>query len=242
MQELLEKSGLTRNEAKVYLALLRHGSSHAGNIAERTGMHRRNMYDALERLMQKGIVSYVLVNGRRWFQASAPERLVHMLEERKESVEKTRRLLEKELHRLRPQKREIHDVRFFKGVEGIKTVFEDILATGENYVGYGPGEQIEKVLRSYFRNYMRRRLKKMVRPKLIYNESAKGKRYTSTPLTECRFLPDEVMSHAALRVYGSKVAIILFSEHDPLAIVIENRHIAEGYRKYFNVMWNAAKK
>jgi hypothetical protein len=80
------------------------------------------------------------------------------------------------------------------------------------------------------------------RPKLIYNESARSKRYTSSPSTECRFLPDEIISHAALRIYSNKVAIILFSEHEPLAIVIENRHIADGYRKYFHVMWNAAKK
>ncbi|MBI2971002.1 MAG: hypothetical protein HYY37_01130 [Candidatus Aenigmarchaeota archaeon] len=242
MQDLMGEIGLTKNEAKIYLNLLRSGSSRAGRITEATGIHRRNVYDALERLMQKGLVSFVTMNSRKLFHATEPERLLQIVEEQKKSIEESRRRLEKEIHKLKPHRREHGDVKVFKGREGIKTVFEDILAAGENYAGYGPGEQIEKVLRFYMPGYVRRRMKKNIKPKLIYNESAHNRRYTSNPMLECRFLPDEFSSHAALRIYGSKVAIILFSEDEPLAIVIENKSIAEGYRKYFNVMWNAAKK
>lgn len=241
MQQLLERSGLTKNEGKIYIALIRSGPLMAGNITEKTGIHRRNIYDSIERLMQKGLVSYIIKNNRKWFQASDPERLLHIMEEQKGRIINDKLRLAKEIKKLKPHLRESHDVRFFKGKEGIKTVFEDILATGENYVGYGPGEQIEKILRFYMPGYIKRRLKKRIKPKLIYNESAHNRKYVRTPLTESRFLPDEFSSHAALRIYGSKVAIILFSEAEPLAIVIDNRSIAEGYRKYFNVIWNAAK-
>jgi hypothetical protein len=45
----------------------------------------------------------------------------------------------------------------------------------------------------------------------------------------------------ALRVYGDRIAVILLSEQDPIAIVIQNQTIADGYRKYFEILWQAAK-
>ena len=77
--------------------------------------------------------------------------------------------------------------------------------------------------------------------KMIWDEHSRGKYFTKTSLVESRFLPNEVCSYAALRIYGNKVALMLFSEEQPLAVVIENKAIADGYRKYFEIMWKAAK-
>ena len=54
---MLSELGLTQNEIKIYLALLDIGESLAGTIAENSGIHRRNVYDSLERLIKKGFVS-----------------------------------------------------------------------------------------------------------------------------------------------------------------------------------------
>ena len=80
-----------------------------------------------------------------------------------------------------------------------------------------------------------------ISPRLIYAEKERNKRFVRTPLTETRFLPYKSSSHAALRIYGDKVVIMLLSEDEPLAILIKNKKIADGYRKYFNVVWDAAK-
>ena len=61
-EELLAEFGLTRNEIRVYLTLLKMGSALAGEITEKTGIHRRNIYDSLERLQEKGLVSFVIIN------------------------------------------------------------------------------------------------------------------------------------------------------------------------------------
>ena len=77
--------------------------------------------------------------------------------------------------------------------------------------------------------------------RMIWDERSREKYYVKTPLVDSRFLPNEVCSYAALRIYGNKVALMLFSEEQPIAVVIENKAIADGYRKYFEVMWKAAK-
>jgi hypothetical protein len=61
------------------------------------------------------------------------------------------------------------------------------------------------------------------------------------PYSKVKYLPEKYASPLAVNIYGDKVAIILWSKETPLAIVIKNRAIAEGYRKYFEFMWKVAK-
>ena len=60
--ETLIKIGLTDAEAKIYLVLLELGSSQAVHITSKSALHRRTVYDAIERLVEKGLVSYIREN------------------------------------------------------------------------------------------------------------------------------------------------------------------------------------
>jgi sugar-specific transcriptional regulator TrmB len=242
--KILQDFGLTQNEAKIYLTLLRLGSAYAGEITERSGIHRRNVYDAIERLTEKGLVSSVIVNNKKLFNPVNPQRFVELIEEKKAELDERKKQFKKilpELNLMRELKKK-HDVRFFRGIEGLKTLYEDILRTGKDYIGYGPGEQIEKRLTFFFAQYLKRRKKAKIHTRLIYNENSRNKAFTKTPYSEVRFLPEEYTSHSALRIYSDKVAIMLMSKEEPLAIIIKNKAIADGYRKYFEVIWKAAKK
>src|SRR3990167_2347637 len=82
MEKILENLGLTALEAKVYLTLLDLGPSLAGLITRKSGIHRRSVYDALERLIQKGLVGYIVNNNRKYFEAANPERLSELVKEK----------------------------------------------------------------------------------------------------------------------------------------------------------------
>ena len=69
----LKDMGLSENEAKTYLALLRMGPSNASGIVQKTNIHRINIYDILNRLQDKGLVSYVFNGKRKQYEASSPE-------------------------------------------------------------------------------------------------------------------------------------------------------------------------
>ena len=226
--------GLTENESKVYITLLDLGTAQAGQVTEHSGIHRRNVYDAIARLMEKGLVSFVTVNNKKMFSPVNPRRFLEIIDEKKfelDNVKSDFSRIMPELE-LRTKMQPKHDVRFFKGVEGLKTVFEDIIRTGKNYVGYGPGQQIERVLKHFFRHYVNSRVKSKIRLRLIYDEASRGI-VKINPLSEIRFMPNQYSSHAALRIYGDKVALLLLSDEEPIGIVIKNNEIAEGYRKYF---------
>ena len=210
-EKILQDFGLTRNEAKIYLTLLNLGSSRAGEITEKSGIHRRNVYDSIERLTEKGLVSSVIVDNKKLFSPANPQRFIELIEEKKAELDERKKHFRKllpELSLMRTLKKK-HEVRFFRGIEGLKTVYEDILRTKKDYIGYGPGEEIEKILKFYLIHYLKRRKQAGIRVRLIYNEKSKGKKYTQRQLSEIRFLPEEYSYHAALRVYSDKTSILL---------------------------------
>ena len=55
----LREAGLTEGEIKVYLALLELGSSTTGPIVDKSGISRSIIYQILEKLMEKGLVSFI---------------------------------------------------------------------------------------------------------------------------------------------------------------------------------------
>jgi len=57
---------------------------------------------------------------------------------------------------------------------------------------------------------------------------------------EFRFLKD-YSPPVTTFIYSNKVATIIWGE-TPTAFVIESKEAAEGYRNYFELMWNVAKK
>jgi HTH-type transcriptional regulator, sugar sensing transcriptional regulator len=135
--------------------------------------------------------------------------------------------------------KESHDVRFFKGAEGLKSVFEDIIRTGEDYIGYGPINEVKDVLKHHYTRFIQKRNMLRIHTRLIDGEGTR--REKPNRYSKVRYIPQEYISKAALRIYGNKTAIMLLSK-DPIAIVIKNQDIADGYRKYFEIMWQSAKE
>lgn len=59
MQEkILQEIGLTNSEIIVYTALLKSGSTKVGELMKRINLHRSRVYEAIERLIENGLVYY----------------------------------------------------------------------------------------------------------------------------------------------------------------------------------------
>lgn len=82
-KEILKQFGLTNNEVEVYLTLLKKGSISVNEIAEKSGLHRQAVYDALTRLLDKGFVNYVTKNSKKYFNESSQKRYWNILRKRK---------------------------------------------------------------------------------------------------------------------------------------------------------------
>src|SRR3989338_419131 len=91
--ENLEKLGLSPNESKIYSALLEIGSSTADKISQKAGIHRRTIYDNIEKLLNKGLINFVISGNKKYFEATDPNKLKDILKEKKEKIEKQEQIL-----------------------------------------------------------------------------------------------------------------------------------------------------
>lgn len=236
-QAHLEELGLTAAESKIYLVLLQQGASLAGMISRNTGIHRRSVYDAIERLIQKGLVSYIKKNNRRYFEAASPERFLEILHKKEQDLQS----IMPQLKLLQKMSSEKNETLFFRGKAGIKTVFDDQLVTGEEILILGASTKATEILEFYFPHYDRTRVKKKIKVRILFNETDRyHPSLKKTPFAEIRFVPKAVVSDAAVHIYGRTVSIVVWRS-DPIAILIREDMIAQGFRNYFEFLWKVAK-
>lgn len=228
----LREIGLTEHEVRVYLALLKNGPSLAGRVSRITGIHRRNVYDITERLIKKGLIGYILKNNRRLFEAVNPEKFVDILKEKESNIMENLSYL-REVYSSAKEKQETN---FYKGREGLKSVFQDQLLENNEVLILGASKAAFEVLPFYFKWYDKDRVAKKIKVKIIASEEFEKK----IPLSEIRYIPEKYANPLAVNIYKDKVALIVWKK-EPLAIVIKEKEVADSYRKYFELMWRVAR-
>lgn len=227
INDTLKSIGLTEAESKIYLALLELGDSLAGELSKKTGIHRRNVYDITERLIQKGIIGYITKNNRRFYEASSPDRLKDIIEEKQKSINS----ILPQLNQLYNQAKEKQETNFYKGIEGLKNIFQDQLKSKEILI-LGASDSAFEILPFYFKWYDKDRVKKRIKARIIANKEF----HKHVPLSEIRTFPEKYANPLAINIWNDKVAIILWKS-PPLAIVIKEKEIADSYTKYFELIW-----
>ncbi len=240
-EEILEDIGFSKNEAKIYLALIELGNATASEVAKVSRVHRTNVYDALKGLIKKGVVSYVINNETKCYEATDPKNLLYVLKEKENSLNEI--IPELNLKKqLAPKKSEVH---IFEGTRAIKDILEHFLEMKTDRCDYGaPKTASEKIGKGWLEDYHKRRIKKKLFLRHIYNEDAIDRiKYLNTlNYTEVRFLPKEYNSPVSTEICGDEVVLMMWDEQEPIAIQIINEKVANAYRHYFELMWEIAKK
>ena len=231
---MLENLGFSPNDIKVYLMLNDFGSSKAGKIAKQAKVDRSSCYSALKRLVEKGLVSYVLIGKVKWFQATGPKRLLYYLKEQQEDVKE----ILPELDTRHKAAKIEGQVRLFRGRKGIQSIFGDLLKTEKENLVFGNESQLEDNMPVFQKQFVRRLKEKNIFVREIVRKDRTTP--TSNP-KKTRYVPKSVKSPVVTNIYGDKIALIIWTD-EPEGIIIENAVAAEAYRSYFEFMWEHAEK
>lgn len=237
IEETLRSIGFSKNEIKIYLALIELGPSLMGQICSKTKIHRRNVYDSIEMLKDKGFISSTIVNNRNVFESVNPKKILDSLDEKKIDIEI---ILPKILAKQNNSKTL---VKVYTGISGRKTIFEDKLNyLGEQYVlgAHKPSGKIS----NYIENYHRRRIKKKIKVKMLFinQDKESAKIFSKYKYVKARILPDKFSSPIAINIYGDKTAILLGSgEIEPITILIEDKGLSSEFKSYFALLWDMSK-
>ncbi|MDP3919087.1 MAG: helix-turn-helix domain-containing protein [Nanoarchaeota archaeon] len=232
-EKVLEKLGFSPNEIKVYLVLNDHGSTKAGKISKFAKIDRSSCYNSLKLLQEKGLISYAIISNVKWFQATGPKRLQDYVKEMQEDVNSILPDLQK---RHKSSKIE-GQVRLFKGIKGVKSIFLDIVRTGKDNYVFGSEGQFSERMPEFALQFERLKTENNFRTNLIIR---KGRDEIKKKRSEHRYIIASE-SPVVTNIYGDKVALIIWTD-EPEGIIIENKAAAKAYKSYFDFMWKHAKK
>lgn len=239
-EETLREIGLTKNESKVYLALLKLGSATAIEITNESKVHRVNVYDSLQRLKEKGLISTILKAEKRIYEAANPEQLAKILKEKEELLKRIMPQLNQEF-KLKKEKQQVHH---FFGPEGVMQAYFMILDQNETIYALGGSGLNRKYLKHRHAIFNKERIKRGTHSKALYYEFTRNNPITGWDKevkVEVRYIPDKYKTPCMVDICGDLVVNLLPIEGNIMAIVIENRSLADSYRQFFNFMWDNAK-
>jgi len=237
-KRILQEIGLSEGEAEVYLALLETGSTTAGPVIKKTGLHRATTYTILQRLIEKGLVTYIITGKKRHFEAADPETLMEIL---KEKEEKLRSILP-QLKVKKEHSKTKQEIKIYEGFRGLKTTREKalrVLKKGEMSYVLGASTTTTERFNQFWKSWNRRRSGMGIKSRMLWTSEAKkyARERAVLPHTEVKFLPIKFPTPLYINVYRDYTDIGLTTEK-PFIVEIKNKQVADSFRKYFDILWN----
>lgn len=236
----LEIIGFTESECTVYFSLVESGESSAGEIIKNSGLYNSVVHRALNSLIDKGVVGFIMDGKRKIYSATDPDNLLDMIEERKKELKKTIT----EIKKKRIISREKTEAVIFRGRKGITEIYNILLNSGgREYNTYGGGRRVtyEIMGEKWWDLVHTKRIAKKIPSRQVFDGTARpyGVKILKMPLTKVRFLSNEFEQLTETVIIGEHVAINIFTDK-PYGILIKDKVVSQSYKKNFELMWKRA--
>lgn len=243
----LTQLGLTPGESKVYLALLKLGQTKVGKIVKESDVAYSNIYDVLDRLKSKGLVSWIIKGKTRYFQASDHYKFEDYLEEKQLELNNQKEKLKKiipNLEAISKKKDSNLNAEIFTGWKGLKTAFLKMIKQEnitEYLFSYIDNSQYNLVDADYFFISLLDELKKRNIPiKGIADKSYKKSQFLSEVKHDMQIRFADFPTVGNIDICKDKVLITSWSK-TPIGLLIHSQEIANNLTNYFNFVWQSSK-
>jgi len=245
IEQVLQEIGLTQNEIKVYLALLDLGESKTGDILKKSGLNSGRIYEILDSLQKKGLVSFIVKSGVKLFSPADPKRVRDYLNEKKKAIEKQEtdydKILPELLQKIAAIKTEAK-IEVFSGLNGMKTAWRKEFDHPKSEIIYVLGvtasAKYQKEVWNYFTNIHRKtRDNRGYKVKKLLSKEAKKERRHHEKRAEVKYLP--YGSLVSIGIVGNLTIIGIFTEQ-MINITIESEEVSNNFKKQFNTLWKVA--
>ncbi len=246
--KILEEVGFTKGEIRVYLALLELGETTTGPIIKKSKITGSKVYEILERLIEKGLVSYIIKEKTKCFQVASPKRLLDYINKKEREIITYKKEIEDiipKLELIQKSKEKIQSSQIFEGYEGLKTVFNlilDSLKANEEYYAFSLGDELkEENVMLFLQNYHKKRISKRIKVKIIANLSEKKlfKDLSKLKGLKIRYYNNPVP--LGVFIFKDYVATFTFKKK-PVVFLIRSGQVCSSYKDFFINLWEKAEK
>lgn len=230
--------GLKPNEARVYLACTHLGPSTVSKISTLAGLQRTYVYDILEDLNVKGLVSYSKKDSITTFIALPLTKFEAIY---KQKLARYSAVLP-QLQSFEKIGVQLPNVHYYQGLDGVKSAVTDTLSVGRGgeILLYFTGVNLWEKERAFAQDYIDKRVRMNIRIRAIAEDNPETRYWTDNDknvLRETRLVKPGLFPFTnEIDIYGDNVLITSLSE-EILAVAIESKSIATMQRAIFELAW-----
>lgn len=250
-EPILERVGLTRDESRVYEALLGAGPQGAGELLRRVKMKRGLLYKVVGRLEERGLVVSDERRGRAVWTAEPPDTLLRLVDRAEAAARASRHAIEDALPELKAKyvlATERPVIRLFEDTEALKRIYEDTLESGaKEFYFIRPVKSAISYERAYgrwFKNYRERRAAAGITTHGITPDDADTnhdpKVDASWKMIRTWLRPADYTAPVEINIYADRIAILSYGK-EIFGIVIENAPLAKAFKEIFSLVDRGAK-
>lgn len=243
IEEILMQNGFSEKEAKVYVAVLEVGEATVAQIGQKAHLKRTTVYDILEPMRDRGIVSITKRKGSHRVSALPPQTLIDRFK-RSATIAENALPQMLELAYSSPLKPRM---RFYEGIDGVKDILREMSYSHEETVGFTDYALIPPDIFRFIRreivpsrrsrgNRVRFILPKNERNVALRNENAihyADHRLVTFPRS---------LNHVAMLTFNyTKTGFISYHEHELFGVELDSTAIHDTVRNVFELVWATAK-
>lgn len=239
---VFQQLGFTPNEGKIYEALLALKEGTVTEIAQKTSIHRRNVYDALNRMVDKGIAFQNFEGKEAVYVPVDPDKLLDMAKER-----------EINLLTVLPQLKSLYGkgavpqgAYIYKGVEGFKNYVRDYVRTGENVYMFGGHAWVDERTRALLIKTVRELERKKKSFKIVF-DSTVHESLTEISLKNFEKIhvafPKQYNAISSVDVFGPYVGAYTVADfhhfdEEALIFIVKNQSLADSVHAWWQFAWD----
>jgi len=242
-EDILRTLELSPNEAKIYEALLDLGESSISEVSVAANIHRRNAYDAISRLIEKGLCFQIFSSKDNRYSPVDPDKLTELLSEKSQKLQNILPVLKKKFQ----AKAAPEEAYIYRGLEGQKNILRDMLRVGQDsYVIGAKGGWFDPRLEASRTAFFKEAIRKKMKFIQLFDFDIKTQ-FADLPKKfpgelQYRFLPKEYSTNSVIHIFGDYVInytglTIGKINDDTVFFVVHSKDLAESYRKWFWYMW-----
>ena len=235
----LQNLGFDDKQSKVYLAALELGSATVQELADKSGVKRTSIYNFLDEMKHKGLISELKQDDRLLIIPTNPNILLEQSKSQTKEIEKAL----PELMSIFNLPGDKPKIRYYEGIEGIKKVYADTLASGETIYAYVDYEKLMTTMDpEYMWSYANERAKRKIKFYGIAKDGEWAKEAEKRSDNEARqiIIVKNIEFDTEINIYGNKVALISF-RRPYTGVIIEDRAIAQTHRSAWKLLWDRLK-
>lgn len=249
LEKVLSSLDIAPIAQKIYIELLKDKSLSARMLAEILDIPRPSIYDHIRSLKKKNLILEKRQDGKMFFVANDPNRISELLDQKEEEFGQAKKIFKNILPKIKSSSPTLEPkIQFFSGIEGIKSIQNDILwaRNSETYTLWPTQKIIDLVGPEYLAWHNRRRKEENISVKVLRQGPKMNiKKYPflkegSEFLRTTKYLPNDTGIQMSYWIYGDKVA---FFDASPelYGFIVSSKSFAHLMKINFGSMWKSIK-